>query len=353
MAYTQIDDPSAFFKCQLYTGNDADSRAVTFDDTDTDMQPDFVWLKDRHTSGSGTSYHHQTFDAARGASAGALYTSLDNGEDSSYPLSSFNSDGFTLMSSTHDSQNENGEGYVAWCWKANGSGSANTTGSVNTTKTSANTTSGFSIVLYDPSGSDPSTLGHGLGAVPKVILTKVTDQSGDAWKCYFSAVGNDKVMQLNLSDAEASSDAWNATTPTSTVFSLGNDGATNGSGRTVVAYCFAEKQGYSKFGSYEGNGNANGPFIYTGFRPALILSKNIDATQNWCISDNKRLGYNENKFLTPNTLGAEYTDTKLDILSNGFKLRSTNAANNTDTNIYMAFAEAPFVNSKGVPCNAR
>ena len=355
-AYTAIDNPELYFQVKAYTGTDASPQAFTLDG-DENMQPDLVWIKNR-----GYANKNVLFDSVRGVNKSLTSDStaaeVDQNSDGGY-VSAFGSDGFTLTegSSSDNDTNDDRYTYVAWCWKANGSGSANTTGSVNTTKTSANTTSGFSIVLYDPSGSDPSTLGHGLGAVPKVILTKVTDQSGDAWKCYFSAVGNDKVMQLNLSDAEASSDAWNATTPTSTVFSLGNDGATNGSGRTVVAYCFAEKQGFSKFGSYTGNGNADGSYIHLGFRPAWFMQKNTqDTGDNWHIFDTKRdTGNQTDEMLFANATSAEATGNAIDLLSNGVKIRNTsNGMNGSGDNyIFMAFAEQPFVNSNGVPCNAR
>ena len=345
--YTQIDNPELYMQCKNYTGTGS-SQAQTFDG-DEDMQPDMVWIKQR----SGVE-QHVIFDSVRGVQKYITPNTTAAEGDTATTLTAFGSDGFT--EGGHGITGGSSGTYAAWCWKANGSGSANTDGSINTTKTSANTTSGFSIVQYDPDGTDPSTYGHGLGAVPKVILTKVTDESSHDWKCYFEAVGNDKVMQLSVTAAEASSDAWNATTPTSTLFTCGNDGATNGSGRTIIAYCFAEKQGFSKFGSWTGNANANGPFVYTGFKPAWVMWKHTSDTYGWYILNNKSDTYNpEESFFYANSNAAEADNTFMDFLSNGFKIRESGGGSNGSgaSYVYMAFAEAPFVNSNGVPCTAR
>ena len=346
-AYTTIDNPELYFQVKTYSGTGSEN-AITLDG-DEDMSPDLVWIKERNNTIS-----HRVFDSVRGATKRIFSNNTDAESTEAQSLKSFDSDGFTL--GTGGSINGGSDTYVTWCWKANGSGSANTDGSINTTKTSANTTSGFSIVQYDPDGTDPSTYGHGLGAVPKVILTKVTDESSHDWKCYFEAVGNDKVMQLSVTAAEASSDAWNATTPTSTLFTCGNDGATNGSGRTIIAYCFAEKQGFSKFGSWTGNANANGPFVYTGFKPAWVMWKHTSDTYGWYILNNKSDTYNpEESFFYANSNAAEADNTFMDFLSNGFKIRESGGGSNGSgaSYVYMAFAEAPFVNSNGVPCTAR
>jgi hypothetical protein len=251
---------------------------------------------------------------------------------------------------------------VAWCWKANGSGSSNTDGSVNTIKTSANTTSGFSIVHFDLSGeSGEETVGHGLGVAPDFIFAKTgLDKSGNSiwWVYHKGLTSASYYLSLAGTGAEASeSQAWGDTAPTSTVFTVG-DAAGWGTYKTV-AYCFASKQGFSKFGSYTGNGNADGAFIYTGFRPAWVIIKRTDAgsTNGWEIYDSKRAGYNNNNInLRADTNAADdATAERVDLHSNGFKIRaSSNGVNaNGATYIYAAFAEAPFVNSKGVPCNAR
>jgi len=360
-AYTTIDDPSAYFKVQLYTG-DGSTPSITFDDTDTDMQPDLVWIKNRDQADS-----HCLFDAVRGATE-MLNPDTDTAEATDADtLTSFDSDGFALGADVK--VNTNTEKYVSWNWKANGTGSSNTDGSINTTATSANTTSGFSISTYTGTGS-AATIGHGLGSIPKMIILK-SRVGTDIWAVYnigMTSAPETDFMSMARTDATSDSDTfWNDTAPTSTVFSVGTSADINDSGDTNVAYCFAEKQGFSKFGSYVGNGDGssdeNGPFIYTGFRPAFVITKSIDSTTAWLIFDTKRLGYNpSNNRLYTQVAAAEgaagaSTDS-IDFLSNGFKIKttitSTSHANKSgDTYIYMAFAEAPFVNSNGVPCNAR
>ena len=348
MAYTTIDDPSAYFKCQLYVGDGAADHAITFDDTDTDMQPDLVWIKNRDQADG-----HCWFDAIRGATklldsdtTAAETTDTDT-------LDSFTSDGFQVDADVK--VNTNTENYVAWNWKANGAGSANTTGTINTTKTSANTTSGVSIVTYTGSGS-AGTLGHGLGIVPKMFVVKRLD-STSAWSMYWKVSGSDKYQYLNTtgtSATDSTSEFWNDTDPTSTVFSVGDANYTNGSSQTYVTYLFADVQGFSKFGTYEGNGNADGVFVYTGFRPALIITKSVDSTSPWHMFDNKREGYNiDNDALEANATTVEATADQIDLVSTGFKIRIATDPNVAETYIYAAFAEAPFVNSNGVPCNAR
>ena len=221
---------------------------------------------------------------------------------------------------------------------------------------SPNTTSKFSIVSYTGTGNDPETIGHGLGVVPKMILVKDRSTAG-GWRVYNENIGNNKILALNLTLASTSSDAWNATTPTSTVFSVGNDTITNGNGTTTIAYCFAEVQGYSKFGSYKGNGNANGTFVYTGFKPAFVMVKGYGGTDDWIMMDNKRSGYNsENEYLDANNSSAESDGSgNIDFLSNGWKARSTFSSINYNGGdyIYMTFAENPFTSAAGTPVTAR
>ena len=221
----------------------------------------------------------------------------------------------------------------------------------------ANTTAGFSIVKYTGTGSN-ATVGHGLGAVPQVTIIKGITNSYN-WGVYHHKLGNQKNLNLN-SNGAANSDSggvyYNSTTPTSTVFSIGTNVGYNASSADYIAYCFVEKQGYSKFGSYTGNGDADGTFVYTGFRPAWIMIKRSDSSGHWFIHDNKRVTFNvDNKYLAANDAAAEQTFTALDMLSNGFKLRSTGVGYNTSsgTFTYYAFAHSPFVNSSGVPNNAR
>ena len=327
---------------KLYTGNGSSQNV-----TGVGFQPDLNWLKSRSDSSD-----HNIVDAVRGSSK-YLKSNADSAEATSATgVSGFLADGFSVGSD--QTTNKNSSNFVSWNWKAGGAGSANTDGTINTTSTSVNTTAGFSISTYTGTGS-AGTIGHGLGAVPKMIIIKRLD-AGDDWQVYHQSLGNGSYIRLNLnSDKSNSSTVWNATTPTSSVFSVGTAGATNGSGRTFVAYCFAEKTGYSKFGSYVGNGNTNGTFVYTGFKPAFIIVKKYNASEDWEMFDNKRLGYNvDNNNLVPNSNSAEATSDRLDIVSNGFKFRASSGSVNAsgDTYIFMAFGQS-LVGSNNVPCNAR
>jgi hypothetical protein len=359
MAYTTINKFTDHFNTLTYAGTGS-----TGTKTGVGFQPDLTWIKARNN----TTWHylydavrtagiekeiHSNSDAAEGASDGAAYGYL----------SAFTSDGFSLYNGTSASQalNESGKNYVAWNWKANGQGSSNTDGSINTTYTSVNTTAGFSISTYTGTGSN-ATVGHGLGSVPKMIIVKRTNAT-DVWRVYHSSIGATKHLVLNTTAVEATgSNVWNDTAPTSSVFSISTDSAVNASGATYVAYCFAEKTGYSKFDSFTGNGNDNGPFIYTGFKPAFLLLKETTAGTNdsWFILDNKRNTYNpESKNLRPNNSDAEADSAwmKIDFLSNGFKLRDDDASiNESGKNyIYMAFAAEPLVANVGasIPATAQ
>jgi len=347
MAYTTINKSTDYFNTKLYTGNNG-ANAIT----GVGFQPDFVWLKPRNYAD-----HHRLMDAVRGQYT--IYSNRDVAQDAnSSHFTSFDSDGFTLGSDTKT--NGNGSTYASWNWKANGQGSSNTDGSINTTYTSANTTNGFSISTYTGTGSN-GTIGHGLGAVPKMFIVKRTDGT-DGWYMFNSNLGsNDAYIMLDSTNASSTSNGstlWNSTAPTNQVFSLGTNSVVNYSGRTYVAYCFAEKTGFSKFGSYEGNASTNGSFINTGFKPAFVMMKGIDSggSDNWNLCDNKRVGYNAaNWRLYPNATAGENTTSLVDLLSNGFKLRVSSTDVNADakTYIYMAFAEAPLVGSNNVPANAR
>ena len=349
MAYTTIDNPELYFQTKLYTGTGS-SHAITLDGSEN-MQPDWVWIKSRTDSA-----HHALFDAVRGATK-ALYSNQTDSETTvSGHLTAFGSDGFTLGdNSGKGNTNENNKNYVAWNWLANGTGSSNSDGTI-TSSVSANTTAGFSIVKFTASGSGNQTTGHGLGATPQVVIVKHLSDTGN-WQVYFEGIGtaNQQYLKLNATSAVTNiSGLWGAGM-TSSLIGIGINVAVT-AGEDCIAYCFAEKKGYSKFGSYTGNGNADGPFVYTGFRPAWVLQKNVDATQGWQLQDNKRLGYNpDNYLLQPHTNQAESALQRVDLLSNGFKVRTTDAGQNSSgtTYIYIAFAESPFVNSNGVPNNAR
>ena len=340
MAYTTIDDPTIYFNTKLYTGTGS-SNALT----GVGFQPDWVWIKQR----SGTE-NHNIFDSVRTATK-RISSNRTNAEDTqAQQLTAFGADGFTV--GTDDGANKSSSTYVAWNWKAGGSASSNSNGST-TTSVSASTTSGFSIATYTGTGSS-ATIGHGLSSVPQMIIVKRRD-SADGWFIYHHSIGNGKYLRLETTDTEASSsNLWGGTDPTSSVFTVNNN-STNGSSRTFVAYCFAEKKGYSKFGSYTGNNNTDGAFVYTGFKPAWVMMKATTASEHWNLHDNKRPGYNENLPMQPNKTDAEGSSATADLLSNGFKVRNQYGGFNGSgaITIYMAFAESPFVNSNGIPTNAR
>jgi hypothetical protein len=348
MAYTTIDNPILYFSTNLWVADDASSRALT----GFGHQPDLVWTKHR---GSGSTYHTLT-DSVRGGDKN-LSTPVNSAEsDGSHGIiSSFDSDGITVIDGTNATYprltfNELdpfgasvGGNYVGWSWKAGGTASSNSDGSI-TSSVSASTTAGFSIVSYTGNATSGATIGHGLGVEPFMIIIKNRSSAKD-WAVYHKNVGNNKKLLLNTTDAESSSSYFNSTSPTSTVFSVNNSDTTNDT-NPQIAYCFAEKKGYSKFGSYTGNGNANGTSVYTGFRPTFVMCKRSSGTGNWQVFDSKREGFNvDNDGLQANLANAEATDDDIDILSTGFKLRGTgNDLNGSgSTYIYMAFAESPFV----------
>jgi hypothetical protein len=266
-------------------------------------------------------------------------------------LTAFGSDGFSVGSNLRVNQSSNN--IVSWNWKANGAGSANTDGSINST-VSVNQTAGFSISTFTTLSSTISTVGHGLGVIPDMVIVK-TRANSNGWFVYHKDVGNNKFLRLETTGAETTNAMWNDTTPTSSVFSIN---ANNLGASTSVAYCFAEKQGYSKFGSYVGNGNADGTFIYTGFKPAFIIVKRTNNGSDWQLMDNKRDPINAmdtNLFPNTNDVDTSSSSYDTDFLSNGFKFRGTSGARNGsgDTYIYMAFAEAPLVGTNDIPANAR
>ena len=354
MAYTTIDDPSVYFQTALYTGNNS-NRDIT-NDGNSDLQPDWIWGKGRSESSDPTAT-----DSSRGNTK--VLTPSDNsaeGTASDY-VTAFNSDGFSLGS--NNGMNKNTVTYVAWQWKANGGSTTTNDASATSVGTidsvyQANTTAGFSIVTFTGNGSSGATVAHGLGAVPKTILIKSRNGTNKSWNVYHSSIDATDAAQLDTTAAfYDSASYWNDTEPTSTVFSLGNSSETNESGKNFVVYCFAEIQGYSKFGSYVGNGDDNGPFVYTGFKPAWVLYKRSSDTGNWRILDNKRNTFNViNNEIYADLNNAEAQDNQMDFLSNGFKLRNgSSVGQNGDgsTYIYWAFAEHPFVSSKGAPVTAR
>ena len=349
MAYTTIDDPEAHFQVVTYTGNGSANNAITLPG-DTDMQPDLVWIKNRDATDS-----HCMFDAVRGATK-VIHSDADDAESTDTDtLDSFTSDGFQVDADVK--VNTNTEKYVAWCWKANGSGSGNTAGDMAST-VSANATAGFTIVTYDGEKNSGDTFGHGLGLVPAFMVFKNTEISGGWTAFHGKNTAAPETDYLIPSDTTATTDhneRWYDTMPTSTLVTVGDDNGVNADGNIIVSYIWSDIQGFSKFGSYKGNGDADGTFVYTGFRPALVITKRTDSTSSWDMTDSKRGYNNSNPFLRANGTYAEDTDGEQTLLSNGFKPENTNADCNADggTYVYAAFAEAPFVNSNGVPCNAR
>ena len=361
MAYTTIDDPSAHFQVDLYTGTGSSLSATN--DGNSNLQPDLVWVKDRST----TNDHKITDSNRLGGGSGPTRTLESNTSAAEYDdqgegsdaTTSFNSDGFTI--GTNGNYNTNTNTYVAWQWKANGGtlttndASATSVGSLDSVY-QANTTAGFSIVTYTGAGGN-QTIAHGLGAVPSVMMIKRRDSAGD-WTVYHSTQGDEKFLRLNANNALGDQATYfNDTTPTSAVFTVGSAGDVNTSSGTHVAYCFTPIQGYSKFGHYEGNGNADGTFVYLGFKPALIIVKATDS-DNWRMYDHKRANPRNviNVRITADTNSAEsQDDNECDFLSNGVKWRSSSGGVNSDGQAYtyMAWAEHPFVSSKGVPVTAR
>ena len=349
MAYTTINKSTAHFNTKTYTGNGSTAHAIT----GVGFQPDWVWCKAR-----SITKDHLLFDVIRGVTNAIKTNSNASTDTNSEFLQAFGTDGFTI--GNQGKINTNSATYVSWNWKAgNSQGTSNTDGSINTTYTSANTTAGFSISTWTGTGAN-GTIGHGLGAKPEMIIVKNYSASQN-WCVYHSGLSGTeghKTLYLDLTQAEADqAGLWNDTAATSSVFSVGTNTNTNGSSASMLAYCFAEKPGYSKLGSYVGNGNVDGPFIYTGFKPALIIIKSTGYSENWFIFDNKRPGYNLNaNHLNPNSNTTETASSAntMDILSNGFKMKATNNGINRsgDTFIYAAFGQS-LVGSNNIPCTAR
>jgi hypothetical protein len=357
MSYTNgLDKPEDYFNTKLYTGNGS-TQSIT----GVGFQPDMTWVKSRTTGGSGNN-NHCINDVVRAKGTYGYPMIHPNLTASEYDpdsgnevITDFQSDGFDLGG--NENSNFNTATYASWNWKANGTGASNTDGDITST-VSANTTSGFSIVSYTGTGS-AATVGHGLGVTPSMYIVK-NRSDNDSWGVYHKSLGATQFLRLQATDASATSSVWwNDTEPTSSVFSVGTAVATNASGENLIAYCFAELKGFSKFGSYTGNGSADGTFVYTGFKPAFVLIKSSSLSQDWFIHDNKRSTFNvSNTVLLPNTVDLDITDTTvygIDMVSNGFKVRGTHARINQSGSsyIYMAFAENSFVTSTGIPTTAR
>jgi len=362
MAYTTIDDPSAYFQTALYTGNGGSSTQVVTNDGNSDLQPDWIWLKNRTSA-----RWHLLNDSSRGASYN-LYINEDDAEDvggsgGNTTITSFNSDGFTLATDTNDGGwNEQGDSHVAWQWKINGgtTTSFSESGSQIGGNRQVNTTAGISLITYTGNGSSGSTIPHGLSQTPEYVMVKNRDDA-DEWVANGSVLGDYARLHPNASSSLATGEGshdyikYPDTNSTNLVTGVSHN-RSNADGDSYVAWCFHSVQGYSKIGKYTGNGNADGPFIYTGFKPAWVMWKRTDASESWIILDSDRNTFNVmDNYLVPNSNGAEGSADFLDFTSNGIKIRNTfTSSNNSGSNfIYMAFAEHPFVSSEGVPCTAR
>ena len=332
-AFTSIDDPEAYFQAHAYTGDGEGTRAITLPG-DTDLSPDLVWVKNYDTT-----RNHQFANSVSGANK-VLLTDLPDPEDAvGGPIRGFGSDGFTI----NDSGNVNADGstYASWSWLESATG-------------------GFDIVTYTGNATG-RTISHSLSAVPHFILVKNRSDS-DAWRVYHqgnTAAPETDYLVFYTDDATADdATAFNDTAPTSSVFSVGTSDQTNENTDSMIAFLWSEKQGFSKFGAYNGNGDADGPFVFTGFRPAFLMIKRTNEAASWYVWDTKRSTYNlpvQYVYADTNSGGSTSTSNAVDILSNGFKPRSSNDDTNdaAGTFIYAAFAEAPIANSNGVPNNAR
>ena len=344
--------PQRHFDTILYTGNGGTSQTIS----GLEFTPDFVWIKGRNSA------WHRLQDSVRGANK-LLYSNSNNAEATNEVngyVSEFTSGGFQLADPDGNGGgvNANGDGYVAWCWKAGGGVSTNTNGNI-TSSVSVNEEAGFSIVSYTGNGSNGQTVGHGLSQAPKWIILKARDATQN-WRVWHHSLASDGSKRLILDQTNPSEDAGflNDTAPTSTVFTLGNaDDAWNANGTKFIAYCWHEVPGFSKFGVYKGNNNSNGPYIHLGFRPAWIMIKNISAGSTaWYILDNKRDPDNPvQQYLAAEDNAAEGTYVFYDFLSNGFKLRNTGGAQNPSNQdvVYMAFADQPGSTAYDTETNAR
>ena len=346
MAYTDIDKPSDYFNTKLYTGTGS-----SLANTGVGFQPDLTWIKGR----SGATEHVLT-DSVRGVTKELSSNDTVGEQTVAQGLTAFGSDGFTV--GTDGSYNTSSATYTSWNWKAGTTSGIATNGSTDITPSaySFNQTAGFNVFKFTGAGNSGDTVAHGLGAIPEFIIIKVTGTT-HGWITYHGALGGTKNLNLETSNGAATAvSRWNNTNPDSVNITLGNSNNVNGASTEYICYAFSGKQGYSKFGEYTGNGNANGTFVFLGFKPAFILFKKYSDTSEWSMFDNKRNTFNVvNHHVYADLPNAEGDDDDLDFLSNGFKHRS--AAGNTNgssaTYIYAAFAEAPFVNSNEVPCNAR
>ena len=353
MAYTTINKHTDYFNTLTYSGNGSNPRTLT----GVGFQPDLVWLKNR-TDGNG----HTWADAVRGANKtiSSDGTDAEITDKSDGHLDAFTSDGFTVGagSSSDNRVNDGSHTYVAWNWKANGAGSANTDGDINST-VSVNTTSGVSIITYSGNGTGSQSIGHGLGTKPTVLIVKCRTGGAESWVWWQDTSGNGTADQRLLLSGTQANYGNNFVTFQNTTFTTPstNDTAWNGGSGTYVAYAFTEKKGFSKFGKYDATGtSSDGPFIYTGFPPAFVIIKRFNSTENWYIFNDKLDSINPSEsVLYPNLNNSTGTlSGGIDLLSNGFKVRSNNSAVGAGDNyVFMAFAAQPLVGTNNIPTTAR
>ena len=341
----QINKPNTHFNTKLYTGDGTTSNSIT----GVNFKPDLVWIKVRNDTNNFVLY-----DVVRGANNTLRSSTTGVETNNTDAMSSFNADGFTVGENAFNATNDAGFNFISWNWLAGGTAVSNTQGTI-ASQVSANQTAGFSIVSWTGTGS-AGTIGTGLNATPAMIIVK-NRSAVENWRVWHNKLSaNDKIVQLNLQDAESSTTDFQPANNTTSVFGIGNNAQSNGSGNSMIAYCFAEKKGFSKFGSYIGTGNSDAPFIYTGFKPAFVLTKNISGANNWTICDNKRNTYNPcDTVLNPNVANIETTNNPQDLVSNGIKNRAIE--NNTNgsgfTYIYATFADSPLVGTNNIPATAR
>ena len=353
MSYTTINKSNLHMNTKIFTGTGS-SNALT----GVGFQPDWVWIKDRQDT-----HNHNLFDAVRGVTKRIHSDTSDAETTNAESLKSFDSDGFTLGTQTN--VNQSGHTNVAWNWKAAGASGSGTTAGSGTSKAYSyivNTTAGFSITKFVGNGTSGHKIPHSLGATPKMFVVKNRSRGTTDWQVYSPVGDPTDALALNQSDGTGDSESyWSDEAPDATYIVVGGGGAVNYNGDDLVCYAWKEVPGYSKFGSYTGNGSADGTFVYTGFKPAFVIYKGAvgaNAADNWEMADNKRSPFNgiEN-VLYPNLANAEGTGvtTRMDMLSNGFKMRTngTDYNGNGTTYIYMAFAEAPLVGTNGVTAKAR
>ena len=343
MAYTTIDDASLYCRVKAYSGSgsggDGSSDNIVYDETHTSMKPQLIWVKNRSTTHAFMTYFDIGSDTLRFFAPGEG-NDVEGTPDSNV-LSSFNSNGFTV--GPHDTVSGSGNSLISVSWKEDADG-------------------GYDFAMYTGNGTAGNTFSHSLSAVPHFILIKIRAGESSDWYGYNHRLGNTQNFFFNTTAATSTSNLWwNATTPTSSVVTLGDQTGNNGNARPMAAFLWTEKQGYSKFGTYLANNNADGNFIYLGFRPAVFLVKSISggsaSARNWRLYTNKQDTFNQmHRKVYTNAGSAEVAnDNEIDFLSNGIKLRANDGGINTsgETYLFAAWAEAPFVNSKGIPCNAR